>query len=252
MKLSKKEMEAEVVSQLAIDLNCSPRDFEREGIVFCEAKKNPDRRPFPRGERHFEMLTMGKAVIVCATKDLLPFLKTQLDGKERDEAFSMPFIHGQGIFYLPDDPPPLEFPGGFEYEFVEQKNIFPLYSLEGFGHAIVSSGKAPDEKPLRPDVLVMLAKKDGRVAAMAGASIDCKTLWQIGIDVLPEYRKLGLAAALTNRLAIEILKRGKVPYYGTGASNIPSQRTAHRAGLRPAWYCTWRGRFDGILTEPSS
>jgi len=47
---------------------------------------------------------------------------------------------------------------------------------------------------------------DGIVAGMAGASDDCEMMWQIGISVLPEYRGRGIAAALTNRLAIEILK----------------------------------------------
>ena len=247
MKLSKDEINKAVVSQLAVDLNCSQEDFKRDGIVFCESKENPGRRPFPRGARHFEMATMGAAVIVSATMDILPFLKEQLKDKNRDEAFSMPFINGQGIYYLPDDPRRLEAPKGFEYELVEQKEIFPLYALEGFGHAIVY-----ENKPLRTDVLVTLAKKDGKVVAMAGASIDCEMLWQIGVNVLPGYRGLGLGAVLTNHLAIEILERGKIPYYGLAASNVASQRTAHRAGLMPAWYCVWRGRFDGILTEPTS
>ena len=62
--MTQHEMLHIVKAQLATDLNCSPDDFDREGIVFCEAKENPGRRPFPRGERHFEMYTMGRAVIV--------------------------------------------------------------------------------------------------------------------------------------------------------------------------------------------
>ena len=91
IRITSSEMLCIVQSQLATDLNCSADDFSRDGIVFCEAKENPGRRPFPRGERHIEMYTMGNAVIVSATPDILPFLREQLDGKSREEAFDMPF-----------------------------------------------------------------------------------------------------------------------------------------------------------------
>jgi len=64
--VNQKEIISAVRTQ-ATDLNCSYNDFDREGIIFCEAKENLGRRPFPRNERHFEMLTMGKSVIVSAT-----------------------------------------------------------------------------------------------------------------------------------------------------------------------------------------
>jgi len=70
--------------------------------------------------------------------------------------------------------------------------------------------------------------------------------------VLPEHRSRGIAAALVNRLTLEVLNRGKIPYYGTALSNIASQRTANRAWYVPAWACVWRGRFDGVLTQPTS
>ena len=60
-------------------------------------------------------------------------------------------------------------------------------------------------------------------------------MWQIGVDVLPEYRKNGIASALTSRLALEIVKRGKVPFYCAAWSNIKSVRNAIKSGFRPAW-----------------
>lgn len=39
------------------------------------------------------------------------------------------------------------------------------------------------------DVLGVGAYDDGRLIALAGCSADCETMWQIGIDVLPPYRK---------------------------------------------------------------
>lgn len=242
------EMLRIVQKQLATDLNCSPDDFNRDGIVFCEAKENPGRRPFPRGERHIEMYTMGNAVIVSATPDILPFLRERLDGKSRDEAFDMPFVYGQGICHLPDveNLAPIPEPDGIEIVTVAQPDISKLYIHKGFSYAIWY------EPHIRPETLVTVAYVDGVVAGMAGASDDCEMMWQIGINVLLEYRDRGIAAALTNRLAIKILERGKIPYYGAATSNIASQRVAHRAGFRPAWACIYRGRFGDVLTEPTS
>ena len=60
-------------------------------------------------------------------------------------------------------------------------------------------------------------------------------MWQIGVDVLPEYRRRGIVSALTGRLAREILKRGKVPFYCSAWSNIRSAMNAIRSGFIPAW-----------------
>ena len=60
-------------------------------------------------------------------------------------------------------------------------------------------------------------------------------MWQIGIDVLPAYRRQGIAASLTGRLAAEILQRGRVPFYCSAWSNIPSVRNAIKSGFIPAW-----------------
>ncbi|MDR1204783.1 MAG: GNAT family N-acetyltransferase [Peptococcaceae bacterium] len=249
MVLSNKHILTLVRAQLATDCNCASGDFDRAGFVFCEAKENPGRRPFPRGERHFEMMTMGGAVVVSATPDILPYLREQLDGKTRDEAFSMPFVYGSGVYFIPDHLclPPM--PDGIEIMILERDQILKLYEI--YQRADFPNAIQYDIDHPRPDVLVTLATVNGKVAGMAGASADCEMLWQIGIDVQPEYRGRNIAAALTGRLATEILNRGKIPYYGTASSNVASQRVAYRAGFKPAWVCAFRGRFNGVLTGPT-
>ena len=73
------------------------------------------------------------------------------------------------------------------------------------------------------------------LVGFAGCSADCDSMWQIGVDVLPEYRRKGIASAVTSRLAVEVLNRGKVPFYCAAWSNIKSVRNALRCGFRPAW-----------------
>jgi GNAT superfamily N-acetyltransferase len=248
--MTKFEMLRIVQSQLATDLNCTSADLngEKDSLFYTETRDNPGRRPFPRSEQHFEMLSMGRSIVVSASPDILKIVEPLLDGKDRDEAFSMPFVYGHGLYYLPDldEIKPVDPPVGYIFELVEQDDIPVLYQHDGFRNAIQYDVNHP-----RSDILVMLAKKDSQIVGMAGASDDCAMMWQIGMDVLPEYRNCGLAAYLVNSLTLEILNRGYVPYYGTSSVNIASQRVAHRAGYYPAWVCAYKGRFDGLDLSPA-
>lgn len=85
------------------------------------------------------------------------------------------------------------------------------------------------------DVLAVGAYDNGKLIGLAGASADCESMYQIGVDVLPKYRKQGVASAITSRLALEILALDKVPFYCAAWSNIKSVRNAIKCGFRPAW-----------------
>ena len=91
------------------------------------------------------------------------------------------------------------------------------------------------EKRKELDVLGIGAYDGGKLIGLAGCSADCEAMWQIGIDVLPAYRRRGIASALTSRLALEVMAAGKVPFYCAAWSNIKSVRNAIRCGFRPAW-----------------
>ena len=85
------------------------------------------------------------------------------------------------------------------------------------------------------DMLAVAAFDGDNIIGMAGASADSKTMWQIGIDVLPKYRGRGIGTNLVSLLKNEILKRGKIPFYGTVESHLCSQNIAVSAGFFPAW-----------------
>ena len=76
---------------------------------------------------------------------------------------------------------------------------------------------------------------EASMLAAAGCSADAADMLQIGIDVLPAYRRQGIAKALTSRLACEILERDKAPFYCCAWSNIRSARNAIACGFSPAW-----------------
>ena len=91
------------------------------------------------------------------------------------------------------------------------------------------------EKRKELDILGVGAYDNGKLVGLAACSADCDDMWQIGVDVLPNYRRQGIATVLTSNLALETLKRGKVPFYCTAWSNVKSVRNAIKSGFRPSW-----------------
>lgn len=85
-----------------------------------------------------------------------------------------------------------------------------------------------------------------QLAGMAGVSADGKYLWQIGINVDKDYQGKGMAADLVSLLKDEILRRGKVPFYGTSESHTVSQTVALKAGFAPAWTEVYAKRVSKI------
>ena len=126
----------------------------------------------------------------------------------------------------------------YELRILTQEDFAELYLPEW------SNALCKERKHL--DVLGVGAYDNGRLIGLAGCSADCDTMWQIGIDVLPEYRRQGIASALTSRLAVEILKRGKVPFYCAAWCNVKSVRNAIRSGFRPAWVEMTAKSFDVV------
>jgi GNAT superfamily N-acetyltransferase len=130
-------------------------------------------------------------------------------------------------YYLPDVNRIPELKCLYETHILGQEDFQELY-LPAWSNALCK-----DRREL--DVLGIGAYDDGKLVGLAACSADCEKMWQIGVDVLPEYRKQGIASALTSALAKEILIREKVPFYCSAWSNIRSVRNAVKSGFIPAW-----------------
>ena len=130
-------------------------------------------------------------------------------------------------YYLPDVEKLRALPCDYELKVLEQKDFAELYQPQW------ANALCEDRKQL--DVLGVGAYDGGKLIGLSGCSADCDTMWQIGVDVLPEYRRKGIASSLTSTLAEEILKREKVPFYCSAWSNIRSVRNAVKSGFLPAW-----------------
>ncbi|MDE6589856.1 MAG: GNAT family N-acetyltransferase, partial [Oscillospiraceae bacterium] len=115
----------------------------------------------------------------------------------------------------------------YELRLLTQADFSALYRPE-WGNALC-------EKRRELDMLGVGAYDGDTLVGLAGCSADCETMWQIGVDVLPGYRRQGVASAVTSRLTLEILDRGKAPFYCCAWCNVKSARNAVRCGYRPAW-----------------
>ena len=130
-------------------------------------------------------------------------------------------------YFLPDINRIPDLKCEYELRVLKQEDFAELYIPQW------SNALCRERKEL--DVLGVGAYKDGKLVGLAGCSADCDEMWQIGVDVLPEERRRGIASALTSRLALEILDRDKVPFYCCAWANIKSARNAIKSGFRPAW-----------------
>lgn len=242
MKLNNARMFEIVREQLAIDMNCQPEDFMNDGVVFTEAVADERGRAIRRQTPHLEIATMGRGTVVTGERELLEKVKGILANKTRDELFESPVLWGVTQYYIPDARilHRMPCPAGFSFHIKQNAEVSELYRFAGFSNAL-----GYNKNFECPDTMAIYAEKDGEVVGVAGASADCEQMWQVGVDVLPQYRKKGIASYLVSSLASMIRKKGVVPYYGTTPSNVLSQAVAHRSGFMPVWTCSYKHIFDG-------
>lgn len=239
--MDKKNMMQLVYNQLAIDYNCSPQDFLKEGLIFTEAKELKGRRPYPFIIPRLEMITFGNGVVINASSDILLLVKSKLEGKTRYEVFNMPFVNSVNLYFLPNlnNKSLVIKTDNFDFELLEKCDIANLYKYKGFNYALQYNVES-----FHPEVLAIVAKQEGEVVGVASAAAECKTMWQINVDVLSPYRGNNLAVFMVNTLTIEVLNRGIVPYYSTDCSNLASQRVAVKSGYIPTWSHCFRTRLE--------
>ncbi len=184
------------------------------------------------------------------TSDWLPWVEPLFTGLRRDEIFSQSVLSqassqlGKVHLYgpIPHFVGSLESLRTREPSRDYQIHIFnagelPQLDASDWPHTVFDR---PD--PQRPEKVAALAYDQETVIGVAMAVADSDTMWQIGIDVTPDFRGKGLGAALTATIAKATLEAGVVPYYATSPANIPSIRTALSAGLWPCWVqvsCAW-------------
>lgn len=248
----KNELVSAAAKQLASDYCCNAEDFACKNNTVTLAGITEGRRIFRAEPDFFKVGTMGNGAVITAASEMLDFaneLAGKYGGAEIFELTKIREINEQlakynkaiafnSIFYLPLVPYEYVPNNNFKLKFYEKPEIISeLYPAKGFNNALMYDSTKP-----RHDVLAVCALNGSQIVGMAGASNDSQRFWQIGIDVLPEYRGIGIATELVSALTQAVFMHGAIPYYSTWSGNIASQNTARRAGYYPVW--TEMNAFD--------
>jgi len=229
--------------QLGWEFNCAPDVFDREENTITCSVLDERRRKFSDKLFFLQMATLGRGTVISADAEFHPWLRKWANGKKgiwlfeqhnfyelecelRKHGYKMALTHHM---FLPKAEL-MNIKTNLNIRWLEQDDIMKFYGKDEFPNAICDRFR-----PERPDVLAVVALDGEKIMGMAGCSADVPDLWQIGIDVLPEYRGHGVARTLVTLLRDEAFRRGAIPYYGTSLSNLASWKTALSSGFEPAW-----------------
>lgn len=236
------EIEKHFYAQLACDYSCTEEEIRNPFPVLAKKAYRAGRRIF-RGDNCFlKILVINGKLVVNAEEEA--FLKENENFfKDASAAWffepetirtldKMLAEYGHEVvdlhhFYLPVNTDTV----------TAENNSLVLYEreeLEKF-RGDVRFKEALSFLPQSPDMLAVTWEEEGEILGMAGASADAADWWQIGINILPGGEHRGMGTLLVTRLKEEIMRRGKIPFYGTAQSHIRSQKVAVQSGFVPAW-----------------
>ena len=229
------------MDQSAEDIGCDAEDFLLDRNIVVPFKLGSKAKKYYKLPIGCNFISYGNNVVASSADAVFSVAKAYVERFDFYHCFETPNMHwlnrnleplGQTVcfmaeYYLPDLSKLTKLPCQYEIRLLEKDGFEDLYLPEW------SNALCRDRKHL--DVLGVGAYDGGRLIGLAGCSADAEDMWQIGVDVLPEYRKKGIASAITSSLAVEIMERGKVPFYCSAWSNIRSARNAIKSGFVPAW-----------------
>lgn len=238
--MTKQEIYDIAYRQLALDMSCTVDDITSAENVYCGKKYLEGRRLFSNDNSPLSVLCINNKIVFSGEEDILSWCRERFDdvkGGWFTEFDNLRILDARLLacghrildthcFFLPDGESRTEDSPCVRW--YEKDELERFRGDERFEQAL-------GFEPLRPDELAVTFEEDGRILAMAGVSSDSELLWQIGINTEPEAEGRGLGKYLVELLKNEVLRRGKVPYYGCHFSHSISQRIAIGAGFAPVW-----------------
>lgn len=218
--------------QSAVDLACEPEDFLADKNKIVISKKNQGARKYLELPFECNLVSYDNNIVASVREDIVVVIENYIKKYLVEHCFETPNMNVlsealakydlkicfMAEYFLPDVTLLKKHDCKYEMRILNQSDFADLYKPE-WSNALC-------EKRKEFDILGVGAYDSSKL---------CDSMRQIGIDVLPEYRQMGIASALTSALAIEISERGKVPFYCAAWSNFKSVKNAIKSGFRPAW-----------------
>ncbi len=238
----KEEILYKVKAQLAKDYNCRVEDFNNKDNLITDLKVINGSRKYNDDKEILKILIFNGKLVISADKCIIEWCEEnfklfpgewlflysvlrRIDKKINEFGYEIEDTHH---YYLPKDTN-YEEANNFTLKWYKKDEILQFKDDNRFDKAFAFNDNYPD-------VLAVAALDDkGNILGMAGASEDSDIMWQIGVNVLKEAKGKGVATTIVKALKNEILKRGKVPFYGTVESHIISQKVALKSGFYPVF-----------------
>lgn len=235
-----------LAKQLALDFCTDVESVCSNKNIFTEYTRLDGRRIFLEGECFLKAASVNGKLLVSGRRDIIEWMQEIYQHVNAAWFMDMKSLHelekglskfgcqiGQAHpFYIAAEESAVD-TKDYEIKIMIGAELEQFRGDDRFGEAFLFEDVPKDE-------IGVGAYKNGKILGMAGATSDSETMWQIGINVMLEAEGLGIGTMLVTIIKNEILKRGKLPFYGTSMSHIGSQRVALRAGFVPAWaelYC---------------
>ncbi len=229
------------LEQSGVDAGCDPADFQKTENVIVLSKSHPDARRYLELPFDCNLISYGSNIVASVSAECKEIVGDYISRYPAEHCFETPnllvlndALEEKGLqvcfmaeYFLPDVNLVKPLHCGYELRVLHPEDFADLYKPE-WSNALC-------EKRKHLDVLGVGAYHGETLVGFAGCSADCENMWQIGVDVLPEYRRQGIASAVTSCLAVEVMNRGKIPFYCAAWSNVKSVRNAIRCGFHPAW-----------------
>ncbi len=242
--MDRQDIDKIVRAQFRTDTNCTLADEKKRIININEAVKKNGSRYFDDIDPFFRAVIYHGEMYMSADKKILEWCREkyslykpewfckyknlrELDTKLHEHGYQIKDTH---VYCLPDtDFEGYDFDMPYKIKWYDEEEILKFKDKNPFKNALAYIKDCPDV------IGVAAFDENDTPIAMAGASCDSDTMWQIGIDVIPEYERKGLAVYLVATLKERILEMGIVPFYGTSESHSNSLNVAIRSGFMPAF-----------------
>ncbi|TGY43713.1 N-acetyltransferase [Clostridium sartagoforme] len=238
----KEDIIYKVKDQLAKDYNCSIEDFNNKDNLITDIAEVKGSRKYTDDKEIIKILIFNGKLVISADKSIKEWCKENLlnipgewmflysvlrkiDKKINEFGYEIDNTHH---YYLPKENNELV-NENYKLKWFEEDEILQFKGDNRFDEAFAFNKNYPD-------VLAVAAVDDNdNILGMAGASKDSDIMWQIGINVMKEANGKGIASTIVRAVKNEILKRDKVPFYGTVESHIISQKVALKSGFYPVF-----------------
>lgn len=214
---------------LSDKFECNISNLDKKGLHIVKNKY----------DNKLKMLLFYDLILVSSSENMYDYVCEKLKDKNTYEIFEFPYTYGQSIYLVPNLNKITKQDEISKYNFkLFDGNTSEINLSSGFENAITfENGKCVSD-------IAYLAYKDDMVIGVAGADKLNDDIWEVGIEVLPEYRKDGLATILTKNLTLKILEKGIVPIWCASVSNIGSLAVATNSDYIPLWMETYGDIFE--------